>query len=1102
MKCANCDNLLLSSINCPYCPNFFCSLSCLEPHYSLIHNQNLFHRNESQNQNNIYYFEHSTEINSIFYIKGILNTKINYDPIYDLKNFTPIYQRNGELKTVGSGSYGQVYLGFNSLDNKYYAIKHMNKKNIFSILKSLLNIQKEIDIQSKINHPNIVKLLYVKETETSYDLVMEYANGGNLFHYIRRNNGLSEDQSFSFFIQVVNAITFLHENDLIHRDIKPENILLFDNNVVKLCDFGWCVKLNGYQRGTFCGTTEYMSPELVNHQVYGKEIDTWSLGILLYELIHGYSPFKPNKSCFEPEDVMENIINHNLNFKKQISERCKKLIYGLLDSNIYNRYTVEDIFNSEFVKYYENLEKNKINNSNDMLYEENQKGAQINNILYTPKFEMNNNINIHMSMDYKNYIYNIQLPQRNKSFDKKIEFNKNNKGMYENYVKYANNTKNELYDNNSCNSFLNTDNNENLCHSEIHYLNNPDNFSNKKQNGNNNEFQKLRYNKTEVDFYEKDYMKSNKHRIVNEYSSYNENINYNKYINEFNYDEEKEKYNNNSNNNYFFDENNSVNNNIKNIFENNSEEHFLKLSYLSNNSQIFNDENKNLNEEPLDNYSNKNLLGNYLFNNNIHYLNNNHSKQIKTSLAKKLPLNNLSNDFNSNLSLSMQTPEKNFYNTKSLDFDSAYSNNSFITPNKNDLGIGNPLYKSYIKNTRNNGFNIDFNNSGNNNEKTKEKEPIDNIRKSPASKERLKFNNISLSLNKKDLNPLIKRIDKNKISKSINNYYKNINYNQSNERVLAKCNVIYNNYNSHQSIYQNEKIGIKNLKYKKSNTNKYPFIKNISKKPNGNKAIARYILKPTNKKENKYYISEIKNNISTNQNNTIENNEIKSVDSNTSQLSKKKIFIKLEEKTQKNSKNKVNMDENNKNSYYNKKDIKNDIKIVKIGGIYLGNSPSEINIMKTSNISGNSSNRKIINGNIKSNLANINYINYSKNNKIEKDKPNLIKSGIKKIYVYNNQLNRNNKNKIEKKLEDRSYDIIRNKGRLNYKKFIFPIKGNETKLINNISNLKNKNDDRNKTPENKSIFNPVKPNLLIESFKKELENKSNMIKMKYNIIKK
>ena len=158
----------------------------------------------------------------------------------------------------------------------------MDKKNIFLILNSLLNIQKEIDIQSKIEHPNIVKLLYVHETESTYDLIMEYAKGGNLFHYIRQNGGLSEDKSFEIFIQVVNAIYFLHENDLIHRDIKPENILIFENNVVKLCDFGWCVKLNGYQRGTFCGTTEYMSPELVNHQGYGKEIDNWSLGVLLY----------------------------------------------------------------------------------------------------------------------------------------------------------------------------------------------------------------------------------------------------------------------------------------------------------------------------------------------------------------------------------------------------------------------------------------------------------------------------------------------------------------------------------------------------------------------------------------------------------------------------------------------------------------------------------------------------------------------------------------------------------------------------------------------------------------------------------------------------
>jgi hypothetical protein len=95
-------------------------------------------------------------------------------------------------------------------------------------------------------------------------------------------------------------------------------------------------------------------------------------------MIHGYSPFKPNKSQFEPEDVMENIVNHNIKFKEQVSDRCKKLIYGLLDSNIYKRYTVEDIFSSEFVKYYEEIELNK----NKFSFNNYKPNSQINNIIY------------------------------------------------------------------------------------------------------------------------------------------------------------------------------------------------------------------------------------------------------------------------------------------------------------------------------------------------------------------------------------------------------------------------------------------------------------------------------------------------------------------------------------------------------------------------------------------------------------------------------------------------------------------------------------------------------------------------------------------------
>ena len=100
----------------------------------------------------------------------------------------------------------------------------MDKKNIYSLLHSLTVVQKEIEIHSKINHPNIVKLLYVKETEKSYDLIMEYAPKGNLFHFIRKTQGLTEDLSFLLFMQIVNAINFLHENDLF--SFNPLNFLI------------------------------------------------------------------------------------------------------------------------------------------------------------------------------------------------------------------------------------------------------------------------------------------------------------------------------------------------------------------------------------------------------------------------------------------------------------------------------------------------------------------------------------------------------------------------------------------------------------------------------------------------------------------------------------------------------------------------------------------------------------------------------------------------------------------------------------------------------------------------------------------------------------
>ena len=416
-NCTRCSKIIRSKKYCPYCNNIFCSDFCLKHHINISHLNEQLNKQSNDNNinNNVLISTNSSlisennnidnkNIKSPFITKGSMTLgKVIYDETYSLKNFKPILE-NGKDKVIGTGAYGKVFLAINKYDKKLYAIKHMIKKDLYKALKTLKGIYTEIDIQSRINHPNIIRLLYVKERSESFDLVMEFAKYGNLYHYIKKHSYLSEDKSFKFFIQVVNAIYFLHKNDLIHRDIKPENILLFDD-CVKLCDFGWCTRLDGGNRGTFCGTAEYMSPEMVNKEEYSKDIDIWSLGILLYEMIHGHSPFKPNKAKFNINDIMDNIKIQNLKFNENITKQCKELIIHLLDRDVTKRYKIEDIFNSNFVKYYEKYYKMKkssltkrrteeINhkkNSTNLLNKNKNCETLDNNFVYTRHIISNNN---------------------------------------------------------------------------------------------------------------------------------------------------------------------------------------------------------------------------------------------------------------------------------------------------------------------------------------------------------------------------------------------------------------------------------------------------------------------------------------------------------------------------------------------------------------------------------------------------------------------------------------------------------------------------------------------------------------------------------------
>ena len=441
MKCRNCFKVIFSQIKCNSCNNLFCSNSCLDSHLFINHRSANLQKNKiyekpkieriNNNENLIPY-----SICSPYITDGFISNQIKYESIYDLNNFIPVLEFNSP-KIIGLGSYGKVYLYRNITDKKLYAIKHLDKMILCKSIHTIKRIYDEINIQSRIHHQNIVRLLNVKENDKSIYLIMEYANTGSLFKYIRDKQCLSEEESFKFFSQIINAIYFLHKNDFIHRDIKPENILIFDNKVCKLCDFGCCVELNGKQRSTYCGTTEYMSPEIVNKMEYSKEIDIWSLGILLYEMIHGYSPFNPNNEYYNTKEVIDKIKIHDLHFDINISKECKDLICHLLDKNAKNRYKIEDIFNSDFIKKYEKKKlyftnEKYINNTNENKLNLKDIKKSNNTLLLSSLIENDNLLNKTLFNNIKYSSpkkYNMKNKINNVIFNNVINRNPNNQNI-------------------------------------------------------------------------------------------------------------------------------------------------------------------------------------------------------------------------------------------------------------------------------------------------------------------------------------------------------------------------------------------------------------------------------------------------------------------------------------------------------------------------------------------------------------------------------------------------------------------------------------------------------------------------------------------------
>eukprot|EP01017_Pseudomicrothorax_dubius_P026502 TRINITY_DN2960_c0_g3_i2.p1 TRINITY_DN2960_c0_g3~~TRINITY_DN2960_c0_g3_i2.p1 ORF type:complete len:480 (+),score=82.48 TRINITY_DN2960_c0_g3_i2:152-1591(+) len=257
---------------------------------------------------------------------------------YELCN--PMDKKN----VLGVGSFATVKLAKDKRNGRLVALKIIDKKARTSSTDRE-NLRNEISIHRRLDHPNIIKLFDTFETSSHVYLVLEYAKHGSLFSYLTKRRRLDEREACKYFTQCCLAMEFLHRRNILHRDFKPENILLDEMLDAKLCDFGWCTDKTTEKKFAFCGTYEYMAPEMVERKRYDESVDIWGLGILLYELLHGYSPFKGASNT----EVCHNIRRNFVVFGSSIAADAKDLILRILRTAPGDRMRIEEMLRHPFV---------------------------------------------------------------------------------------------------------------------------------------------------------------------------------------------------------------------------------------------------------------------------------------------------------------------------------------------------------------------------------------------------------------------------------------------------------------------------------------------------------------------------------------------------------------------------------------------------------------------------------------------------------------------------------------------------------------------------------------------------------------------------------
>ncbi|XP_070537313.1 SNF-related serine/threonine-protein kinase-like isoform X2 [Ptychodera flava] len=269
-----------------------------------------------------------------------LGRRSNYDGkiagLYDLE------------ETLGRGHFAIVKLARHVFTGEKVAVKVIDKTKLDEVSKA--HLFQEVRCMKLVQHPHVVRLYEVIDTQTKLYLILELGDGGDMYDYIMKHEqGLDEDTSRTYFRQIIRAISYCHKLHVVHRDLKPENVVFFkQQKIVKLTDFGFSNKfLPGEKLETSCGSLAYSAPEILLGDSYdAPAVDIWSLGVLLYMLVTGCPPFNEANDS----ETLTMIMDCKYTLPEYLSENCKNLIQRMLIREPNRRANLEDIENDPWVK--------------------------------------------------------------------------------------------------------------------------------------------------------------------------------------------------------------------------------------------------------------------------------------------------------------------------------------------------------------------------------------------------------------------------------------------------------------------------------------------------------------------------------------------------------------------------------------------------------------------------------------------------------------------------------------------------------------------------------------------------------------------------------